>query len=83
MKLDSGAGDLLPPGPDPGTRVAGDVRSGEMPGLSSMHTLWVREHNRVAAAIRGSVDDDAGKSDAEIDEEVYQRARQESCTRTL
>ncbi len=59
---------------DPEARAAGDVRSNEMPGLAAMHTLWVREHNRIAKEIKdsGSVQatDPAG-----ADEEIYQRTR--------
>ncbi|XP_078669070.1 peroxidasin-like isoform X2 [Branchiostoma floridae x Branchiostoma belcheri] len=32
--------------------LAGDVRSNEQLGLLSMHTLWMREHNRVARELR-------------------------------
>lgn len=48
-----------------GRRLAGDVRALEMPGLASMHTIWLREHNRIAKEIKKF-----GKNWG--DEEIYQ-----------
>ncbi|QDU40354.1 peroxidase [Maioricimonas rarisocia] len=48
--------------------VAGDVRANENVVLTSMHTLFVREHNRLARLI-GMMAPDA------TDEEIYQLAR--------
>lgn len=48
--------------------IAGDVRANEQLGLLALHTLFVREHNRLADEIRGhspDLDDDA----------IYERAR--------
>jgi hypothetical protein len=55
-------------GPSPSLFLAGDVRSNEQVGLTALHTLFMREHNRLAAAIAAS--------EPELDdEEIYQRAR--------
>ena len=41
----------LPNGGNRQCVFAGDFRVNEQPGLSTMHTLWVREHNRVATLL--------------------------------
>ena len=71
------AGDLLPfntvglpnaGGTGPELFLAGDVRANEQVGLTAMHTLFVREHNRLAAEI-------AISNPALTGEEIYQEAR--------
>jgi len=48
--------------------ISGDVRADEIPGLLGMHTLFIREHNRIAAEFR--------RARPELDdEEVFQRSR--------
>ena len=47
--------------------VAGDVRANEQPGLTSLHTLFVREHNRICEQLA-----EQGQNN---DEQLYQRAR--------
>ena len=59
--------DLLPAN-DERVRVAGDVRAIEMPGLAAMHTLFVREHNRIAEQL-------AAEFGLDDDELIYQNAR--------
>ncbi|MBK7465816.1 MAG: T9SS type A sorting domain-containing protein [Saprospiraceae bacterium] len=51
------------------TFVAGDVRAAEHPALTSMHVLFVREHNRICDRLKA----EGGRSD----EEMYQQARKE------
>lgn len=48
--------------------VAGDVRANEQVGLTSMHTLWMREHNRLATLI-------GNRQPWLSDEQRYQAAR--------
>jgi len=80
-KLKTSAGDLLPfntallpnaqsgSGPiDPSLFIAGDVRANEQIGLAATHTLFVREHNRLAEEIAAADPSLSG-------EEIYQRAR--------
>ena len=51
-----------------GARLAVDTRAQEQPGLTSLHTLWMREHNRVAREIASANPDI-------LDEELFQEAR--------
>ena len=76
-KLKTSAGDLLPfntaglPNAGGGSAslfLAGDVRANEQVGLTAMHTLFVREHNRLA-------NDIAARYPSLSGEEIYQRAR--------
>jgi hypothetical protein len=71
------AGDLLPfntaglpngGGTGPELFLAGDVRANEQVGLTALHTLFVREHNRLAQEI-------AADDPSLTDEEIYQEAR--------
>jgi hypothetical protein len=76
-RLKTSAGDLLPfnteglpnaGGDSADLFLAGDVRANEQVGLTVMHTLFVREHNRLADEIAASNPDLSG-------DEIYQRAR--------
>lgn len=78
-RLKVSAGNLLPfntaglPNDDPfgaGARLflAGDVRANEQVGLMAVHTLFVREHNRLAGII-------AQQNPTWTDEEIFQVAR--------
>jgi len=56
--------------------VAGDVRVNEQVGLTAMHTLFAREHNRLCDVIQAKYFPDAADScDASCDENIYQLAR--------
>ncbi|QDU50715.1 peroxidase family protein [Gimesia panareensis] len=67
-QLATSDGDLLPYGDD-GFFLAGDIRANENVALTSMQTLWVREHNRIASELAAANPD-------LTDEELYQQARQ-------
>ena len=53
----------------------GEPRVNEWVGLTAMHTMFVREHNRIANFLYDELRMDNRLSDNEIDEEVFQRAR--------
>lgn len=75
--LKTSDGDLLPfntdglpndPSPDPSFFLAGDVRASENVALTAMHTLFVREHNRLVDKFKLS-------QPAWDDETLYQEAK--------
>lgn len=77
-KLETSEGDLLPfntegmpnaGGPSDTLFLAGDVRANEQVGLTAMHTLFVREHNRLAEQYASRHPNWEG-------EQIYQKARQ-------
>ena len=55
------------PGSAPYHFVAGDVRANEQPGLTALHTLFLREHNRYCDQLK--------RNGYRNDERIYQRAR--------
>lgn len=78
-KLKTSAGNLMPFNVDNlpngnGVRapeelfLAGDVRANEQPGLAAIHTIFVREHNRLAEIIAAENPELSG-------EDIYQKAR--------
>ncbi len=76
-RLKVSAGELLPfnaerlpnaGGDDPSAFLAGDLRANEQVGLIAMHTLFVREHNRLVGEL-------AARNPGLSGEELYQEAR--------
>ncbi len=77
-RLKTSAGDLLPfnvngydnapSSDDPTYFLAGDIRANEQVGLTAMHTLFVREHNRLADQIAFDRPNLTG-------DEIYEHAR--------
>ena len=76
-RLRTSAGNLLPfnteglpnaGGEDPQLFLAGDVRANEQVGLTALHTLFVREHNRLADLIAEAHPGASG-------DEIYEQAR--------
>jgi len=56
------------PVPDNQLFLSGDVRANEQIALTAMHTLFMREHNRLAVEIKAA-------NPGFTDEQIYQRAR--------
>ncbi|SEA18152.1 peroxidase family protein [Microbulbifer marinus] len=76
-KLDTSRFDLLPfntsglpndGGPDSDFYLAGDIRANEQVGLTALHVLFVREHNRLATALHHQDKSLSG-------DEIYYQAR--------
>lgn len=68
-KLSMSEDNMLPIDEYSGMYEAGDVRANENIALTSMHTLWAREHNSIATEL-------AAENPDWDDETLYQEARQ-------
>ncbi|MEM7454788.1 MAG: peroxidase family protein [Planctomycetota bacterium] len=68
MKVSAHETGHMLPEDDDGFYLAGDVRANEQVYLTAMHTLWMREHNRVARQLLAA-------NPAMSDEQVFQHAR--------
>ncbi|MDA7501827.1 T9SS type A sorting domain-containing protein [Chitinophagales bacterium] len=67
--VDANAPEMAIEGPPPARHfISGDLRANEQPGLTSMHTLFMREHNRMC-------DEYAVSNPAWDDEKRFQEAR--------
>ncbi len=56
--------------------IAGDVRSNEQPGLTSLHTLFAQEHNYQAQRLAEELGlQEKDLFDSDVDEYIYQVAR--------
>lgn len=55
--------------------LAGDVRANEQIGLIAIHTIFMREHNRLCNEIAATNFPGANLADPVVDELIYQRAR--------
>lgn len=60
--------------PDCKQYIAGDARANENPGLITMHTMWVREHNRIAKEIK-KMNKDKEDEDKCDDDTIFNTAR--------
>lgn len=68
LPYNTGGHDNAPTSADPTYFLAGDIRANEQIGLTAMHTLWVREHNRWAGIIAADHPTFDG-------DEIYEHAR--------
>ncbi|NEQ71652.1 MAG: peroxiredoxin [Okeania sp. SIO2C9] len=61
-------GEILLPTDGAGNFIAGDIRVNEQLGLTSVHTLFVREHNRLAQKTADVLDDGNGRKADKLNE---------------